>query len=527
MNFLLNSNEANVFASFLQQLKVKHTRAFSNKFYNEHPHKYNLFGLSKMLAAYGVDSKALQLNNREEIHLLEAPFIAHITNDFVTVYRLNPKKIYYIWKGRDITISIEEFNKIWSGVILVAEPNKNSGEQNYKENRFKESFGFIQQYLLLISICLLIILMFISKSIFNSIGLSLSLFINLVGIYIGYLLVLKQVHIHSSYADKICSLFKKSDCNNILESPASKFLGLIGWSEIGLGYFISNTVIILFLPHLISYLSIINICILPYSFWSVWYQKYKAEEWCSLCLIVQLLLWSVFAANYIYGVVQLPIFSIEELLLISCVYLIPTILINTSLSMLIKGHKTEQITQEINSLKMNDEVFLALLKLEHHYVVNKTTSKIIFGNPDSTILITILTNPHCQPCAQMHKRVENVLHNIGDKICVQYIFSSFNEELDSSNKFLISIYLNKNVNDTMEIYNEWFTKGKYQKESFFKKHNFNLDEEHVCNEFQNHNEWKMLTKLRATPTILYNGYILPDSYKIEDLEYFTDLYLKI
>lgn len=527
MNFILTFNGNDVFTSFLQQLNVKHTRSVSSKLYREHPHKYNLFGLSKMLSVYGVGSKAIKLNDKKEIQLLETPFIAHITNDFVTVYRITPKKIYYIWKGKDITISIEEFNKIWSGIILIAELNKNSGEQNYKENRFKESFRFIQQFLLLILICLLIVLTYISKNIFNNIGLSLSLFINLVGVYIGYLLVLKQMHIHSDNADKICSLFKKSDCNNILESPASQFLGLIGWSEIGLGYFISNTAIILFLPHLISYLSIINICVLPYSFWSIWYQKYKAEDWCILCLIVQLLLWIVFIVNFMCGIIQLPVFSIEKLLLITCVYLIPTMLINILLPKFIRGNITEQITQEMNSLKMNDEVFSALLKLEPHYEVDKATSNILFGNLDASILITLLTNPHCEPCARMHKRVKNLLQGIGDKICVQYIFSSFDEELNSSNKFLIATYFNKNVNETMEIYDEWFIKGKYQKEDFFKKYNFNLEQKSVCNEFQKHDEWKIQTKLRATPTILYNGYNLPNSYKIEDLEYFTDLYLKI
>ena len=31
------------------------------------------------------------------------------------------------------------------------------------------------------------------------------------------------------------------------------------------------------------------------------------------------------------------------------------------------------------------------------------------------------------------------------------------------------------------------------------------------------------TQLRATPTILVNGYQLPENYKIEDLKYFTAL----
>ena len=42
-------------------------------------------------------------------------------------------------------------------------------------------------------------------------------------------------------------------------------------------------------------------------------------------------------------------------------------------------------------------------------------------------------------------------------------------------------------------------------------------------EFRKHEEWKQKTQLRATPSILVNGYQLPESYRIEDLRYFTDL----
>jgi len=34
-------------------------------------------------------------------------------------------------------------------------------------------------------------------------------------------------------------------------------------------------------------------------------------------------------------------------------------------------------------------------------------------------------------------------------------------------------------------------------------------------------------KFRATPTILVNGYKLPDNYKIEDLRYFTEFNVEV
>jgi uncharacterized membrane protein len=247
----------------------------------------------------------------------------------------------------------------------------------------------------------------------------LVLLFNLFGIYISSLLAQKQLHIQSEYVDKICSLFKQSDCNNVLESKAAKLGGIIGWSEIGLGYFISNVIIILFLPAFFSYLVIINIFALPYTVWSVWYQKFKAKQWCPLCLMVQLLLWSVFILNLSFGFIQLPAFQMEELLLTGIIYFFPPVVINLLIPMISQARKTEQITQEFNALKTNEDVFETFLKKQTYYEVYKSTSKILFGNPDSEILVTIQTNPHCAPCARMHTRVVKLLQDMNHSICVQ------------------------------------------------------------------------------------------------------------
>jgi protein-disulfide isomerase len=42
-------------------------------------------------------------------------------------------------------------------------------------------------------------------------------------------------------------------------------------------------------------------------------------------------------------------------------------------------------------------------------------------------------------------------------------------------------------------------------------------------EFQKHEALREKSQLRATPTILVNGYQLPENYKIEELRYFSGL----
>lgn len=513
----------NTFTTFLRLLNVKHTKIFSNKYFNEHPNKYNLFGLSKMLSDYGVENAATKIKDKEnDIFNIETPFVAFTGNDFVSVYEITNDSVSYISKNGNVSNTPKDFCQFWTGIILLAEPNSTSIEPNYKDNRRKELFNLIQRVFLLSSIFIVSLFVYISNSFYSNLGLTIGLLVNLLGVYIGYLLVKKQMHIHSEYADKICSLFKQSDCNDVLESKAAKLFGLIGWSEIGLGYFISNTLVLLCFPQFIFYLAIINICSLPYSFWSVWYQKIKAKQWCLLCLMVQGLLWAIFFVNLMFNFIQIPAFSLTDILIIACLYLIPILSINILIPRLSESEKMEQITQEINSIKANDVVLLALLKEQPYYEVDKSTSNIIFGKPDGKILVSIFTNPHCNPCAKMHTRIEELLKQNGE-LCIQYVFGSFHESLNSSNKFLIAIYQHNNIDETRKIYSDWFEKGKFEKESFFEKYCLNLEDEKVETEFKKHELWELNSGLSSTPFILVNGYKLPDNYKIEDLAYFSDL----
>jgi protein-disulfide isomerase len=66
-------------------------------------------------------------------------------------------------------------------------------------------------------------------------------------------------------------------------------------------------------------------------------------------------------------------------------------------------------------MKANEDVFKTLLKQQPFYETTDSVTQLLnysvihFGNPDAQLKITILTNPFCNPCAKMHKRVEKLL----------------------------------------------------------------------------------------------------------------------
>lgn len=514
----------NILELTLELFKVKYTDLYTSKLYNEHPYRNSLFGLSEMLSNYNIENEGLKIKNRDELSLLQTPFVAKLEKELVIILKLTDTEVFLIWEGREISIPINEFISIWDGNILWIKATENSIEPQYKEHRMTALLIDTPKWILTTAFGIIFLISFFINNIYSYWGMSSLLAINLVGTYIGYLLLLKQSNIQNKLTTKICSLSKKSNCDSVLNSNAAKLFGIIGWSEIGFGYFISNIIILSLCPQLINYLALINICALPYTIWSIWYQKVKIKQWCPLCLIVQLLLWFIFIIDILFSNISLPQFSIIAILLTGCIYAVPFFTINILLRGLKDDENTQKLKGEINTLKMKDEVFGALLKEEAYYKTDHSTSQILWGNKDAKTLVTIITNPHCGPCSQMHKRIEKLLEKYGDELCIQYIFSSFSEDLDKSSIFLISIYLYSELSleKKKKIYDEWFGWGRNNAEEFFTKYALSAEDIKVKAEYNKHKEFMKNAEINGTPTILFNGYELPEEYELEDIGYFID-----
>jgi protein-disulfide isomerase len=509
-----------------------------------------------MLSAYQIQNAATHIENKEnDLMNIELPFVAFSGGDFVLVYKVDSDNVRFLRNGKKLSIPVVQFIQSWSGIILLAEISPDSGEPDYKEHRKKDLLILAQWAIIAVAGILIVVMAYINNVLLTPIspistispvsphsilGVTLLLSVNLIGIYICYLLILKQLHIQSRYADKICTLFSKSDCNNVLESDGSKLWGIFGWSEIGLGYFTANIIIFLFLPHLIPYVAVINISALPFTVWSVWYQKIKAQQWCPLCLIILFLLWTICIINIVFGFISIPAFFLSFSVLNSqfliCIYALSIFAPNLLIPKLSESNKIAQLRQEINSIKANKEIFSILLKKQPYYEVSKSDSQILFGNPDAKLVITILTNPICNPCAKMHARIDKMINRRGESVsspkrettfCIQYIFSAFNENFEYANKYFNAIYFEKDKEAAWQLYSDWFEKGKSLKESFFNDLKLDMSNPAIVVEFQKHESWKEKTQLRATPTILVNGFKLPDNYKIEDLRFFTEVEMNL
>lgn len=285
--------ETTIFTDFLKEFEVPHTQGYSDEQFRNMPFK-SLFGLSKLLKQYGVDGEGLRLSSPGDISCLEPPFIANTGGGMVIVNGLSGESISYLTQGEVEEMPLDEFVKTWDGTVFLAYPADDSCEPDYKAHCRDIFIGKAKKWGLRAAVVALFLYLFVSNGIYRHVSTVLLSVINLAGLYLTYLLVQKSLKIKNNIADNVCGVLQAGGCDSVLEMKAAKFFGIFSWSEVGLTYFSVSLLTLLVFPEWIGYLALCNACCLPFTFWSIWYQKFRAKAWCTLCVSVQCSLWLLF-----------------------------------------------------------------------------------------------------------------------------------------------------------------------------------------------------------------------------------------
>ncbi len=278
---------------YLRALDVPFTDDYTARRFRDMPFK-TLFGISKLLEEYGVKSEGYLLTDKSEIDKLTPPFLAHTLPGCVVVTAVDNDKIGYTSQGVAESIPREEFFKAWDGNVLLSFPTPDSIEPQYTTHARIGFFMRAKKWILLFSVLFLLLYSGIRGGIFTHISTALITALDIAGLYFTYLLVQKSMNINNKVADRVCGVLQAGGCDSVLEMKASKFFGIFGWSEVGFAYFSVSLIAMLLFPATLPWLALCNLCCLPFTFWSIWYQKFRAHKWCTLCVSVQSLLWLLF-----------------------------------------------------------------------------------------------------------------------------------------------------------------------------------------------------------------------------------------
>ena len=85
---------SNLFLQACEELQIPHTRQYTNKTFEEHPYKFSLYGLARLLEGYGVHTQGVRFNDKEAaLNDIDTPFVAQVSGDLVLVTAITPTEV--------------------------------------------------------------------------------------------------------------------------------------------------------------------------------------------------------------------------------------------------------------------------------------------------------------------------------------------------------------------------------------------------------------------------------------------------
>ena len=102
-------------------------------------------------------------------------------NIFVAFLELVNVKHTNLWKGMNHVLPVAKFIEAWTGIVLLAESSKKSGEPDYKKHRKTEQINLLKK-IAFFSACTLILLFAYFNQLSNY---SVILLLNLTGVFIS------------------------------------------------------------------------------------------------------------------------------------------------------------------------------------------------------------------------------------------------------------------------------------------------------------------------------------------------------
>jgi len=478
-----------------------------------HPEYPSLNTLSFVFDECRIRNLAVKLDDNQ-LHEIDLPSVAHCLSEneayFVVINAIKGNNVYYYDTSEgEKTESLDEFKKKWKGVILLLVVDNKSEEKNYKEKRQKEIYIQAEN---VVTYTIIGFIFFMRLFYLTEISHFFIYCFYGAGTLVSVILIKSEGGEKNEIVRKLCAINRNANCDAVLQSKASRLFGWLSWSEIGLFYFSGSYLSILFLDtnkNVITILFFLTLLALPYVLFSLYYQSVVIKQWCTLCLIVQGLLIGLFLSFFFSDIVLKNILGLDfqRYSLVLYCFLAPVVIWFILKHLVQKKEKLREVEKEMYFYKLNSDLFLGLLDKQKKEEITEFANEISFGNLDSGIILTMVSNPFCQPCGLAHKEVVDLVEYFDVRLNIRFIGK--NQE----QKIVINHLLNLALTDSIgKAIDDWYEIRDYDKWAA----NYPVD---LINLENYAYEWAEISQIEYTPTFFINGRKVVKPYSASDLKY--------
>jgi uncharacterized membrane protein len=512
--------------------KVRATKLGLKEALEQHPDFPSMNALSDVLNDWQVPNLAARLSP-DRLHEIPLPALTYLSVDggiFAPLRSVNGSVEWLHTQRGWQRDSLRDFAHKWSGVALLIEPNEQSGEKEYTQNRRHETIRVLRG-IFMVSTILAVLGLLVSSflQIFSWVEYSvyyLTGLFKLAGTILSGMLVWYSLDNQNEFLRRVCQINDRTNCQNILSSKAAKLTTWLSWAEVGLFYFAGGLLTLVaglwrgsseLLVSLGGSLYLLTVFALPYTLWSLYHQWRVARQWCVLCLLVQALLWMEFLVAYqnfgfpIQAGSWLATVSVWKTGVVSFV-MIP-ILWHWIRPQLRKAVSYQPLSREFQKLKFDKNYVEYLFSNSSAMIPILSDMKtIILGNKYAPNTLTVVTNPMCGPCIRMHSQLEKLVSQTSE-INIQFIFSAAGE-----GKIIADTLLKIPDEYVAEAMDDWYINRTRSAKQWCEFWTEKVPLQQIDIELLSfHQRWCELESISATPTLYLSGYLLPNIYALKDI----------
>ena len=491
----------------------------------KHPDYPNLLAISDVLKWFKVDNSAYRVST-DELSEVPCPFIAHTNknNDFVLVNRIT-KDVVDLSDGKHnrYSLNLDDFKKRFKGIVLTIDKTTGVVQTDIQSLLDRISVYRVPAAIVMLSLSFIISL-FYNPVFFNiSWQISLLVLLKTTGVITSVLLLIQSIDKNNPLVQALCGGGGKTNCNAILTSKAATVFKGLTWSEVGFFYFSGTWLALLFSGGSIAVaqcLALLNIISLPYTIYSINYQARVAKQWCVLCTTVQALLWLEFIPFFSFLRKGMVVLTFSQLSIILISLILPVAIWVLLKPFLLKVQQLKVLRHQLRSFKYNRELFESSLKEQPKYALPEEDWSIVLGNVEANTIVTMVSNPYCPPCSKTHQELNEWLDRLDD-IQLRIVFTANNDERDKKTPIVRHLMALNAIPDKAIVkraLHDWYEQTQKNYEAWAQLYPVDFNEDHYF-KIDRQRAWCAIAEIKATPTLLLNGYRLPEGYRLQDIKY--------
>ena len=519
---LIKDNHDEVVRILFRHFGLKYD-AYVRSIYHEHPRFRSVEAISYVLSRYGVDSSLIK-TNLEELKNLPSPLVINYDGLFLPVAGVGDDGAFVIINesGNQEEINLTATDKYWNHLALVLDKD-GKGAGNLARDK---ALWVLRRAAMMIS-CAFVLAVFLYLTVRSFLQHDLLrdfFFLTTVaGIYVSVLFHIQKLDRGNPFVNKICHSSSghaaKRDCASILDSNASKFLGLFSWVDIGSVYFLVFLVVAWALPAggAIVWLALVSLLALAYVPYSIYYQARIAKHWCALCLSVQAIL-------FLNALVSVAYFLAEGLVVdglwpeavkIGGIALSVILFYCVFVNLLTSHFLLKERDKKHRELVFSPEGLQTMIYGTPEFDMS-SSNKLTAIDKGGTAELTMVVNPVCSPCMKKTREILEILNRKRyTNLSIIFLVDAKSITEKAYAKKLITASLDGKLLEALEAHVKRFP----QLEEFEVGYVFHPDAKEIL---AAQLKWCEDHRLTSTPRTFLNNHELSPLFSVQDIDYITE-----